>query len=639
MFNLGRTVRFWSKVLRLFVPIFLVILVLTVLTAIFSQPFRTPLELLLAMTTNLVVLVVAFAVIIVTISLLASRFVSAVYNLDGLREGGLREGGLREGGLREGIGVLIRNLFGKSGFGPLVTASQGEITRGQDNVVMKVGGPGGVVIHNDTAVVLEERGKLTRVVGPGLPVLEPFEKIYDVIDLRPKRWVCSVEAMSKEGIPITWEVEVCYQIDDGGQRPTDDVPYPLSEEAVFRAATGKWRRERGQVQDLDWEGWVVISQAQGALRGMLARRHLDELIGLTEAESMAAREAVQQELSAILQEAAPKVGAKILEVNLHTLKVKDEVTEQWIKAWQAQWQSWSTGELASKEAKRIQGYEKAKAEPHILALSTLAEALQKVDRADQTIVLMRLATVLDQRRMVAGSRVFFPGQAVTTLEHIKTLLKGGDDFEIAGNDSGLDKENGVDWDEDNLDPVERLQPIFGSRPESSRTFLRVLPLFDEIAAGKEKPILDDVMGYIQQVDELEFELEGQLFVAKPLKGQSRLIFSEECNYIAVRVSGDSMNRAGIFPGDYVILQTPKLVDVRPSSGDIVAVSFRDADDKSKATLKRIHLEENGVVLQPESANPNHEPRIVQRGDFLGDNPAVKVVGIALAVLSRKNGAE
>jgi SOS-response transcriptional repressor LexA/regulator of protease activity HflC (stomatin/prohibitin superfamily) len=619
MFNLERTLRFWSKVLGLFVPILLVVLVLAVLTAIFSQPFRTPLELLLAMTTNLVVLVVAFAVIIVTISLLAGRFVSVVYNLDGDREG---------------IGVLIRNLFGKSGFGPIMVASQGEISRGQDSVVMKVGGPGGVVTHNDTAVVLEERGKLTRVAGPGLPVLEPFEKIYDVIDLRPKRWVYSVNAMSKEGIPITWDVEVCYQIDDGGQPPTDDVPYPFSEKAVFRAATGKWRRERGRVQDIDWEGWIVISQAEGALRGMLARRHLDELVGLTEAESTAIREAIQQELTAILQEAAPKVGAKILEVNLHSLKVKDEVTEQWIKAWQAQWQSWSTGELASKEAEHIHEHEKAKAEAHILALNTLAEALQKMDRADQTLVLMRLATVLDQGKMMAGSRVFFPGQAVTTLEHIRAILRGEDDFEFAGNDSGFDKGNGVDWEEDNLGPVKHLPPMSGSRTEtSSRPSLRVLPLFDEIAAGKEKPVLDDVVGYIQQVDELEFELEGQLFVAKPLKGQSQLVFSEECNYIVVRVSGDSMNRAGIFPGNYVILQTPKVVDVRPSSGDIVAVSFRDADDKSKATLKRIHIETDGVVLQPESSNPEHEPRTVQRGDFTGDDPRVKVVGIALAVLS------
>jgi SOS-response transcriptional repressor LexA len=147
-----------------------------------------------------------------------------------------------------------------------------------------------------------------------------------------------------------------------------------------------------------------------------------------------------------------------------------------------------------------------------------------------------------------------------------------------------------------------------------------------------------VLGYIQQVDELEFELEGQSFVAKPLKGQRHLIFSEGCNHIAVRVSGDSMNRAGIYPGDCVILQTSKLVDVRPSSGDIVAVSFRDDDDRSKATLKRIYIEADGVVLQPESSNPEHKPRVVQRGDFSGDNPRVKVVGIALAVLRyKKNG--
>jgi SOS-response transcriptional repressor LexA len=226
------------------------------------------------------------------------------------------------------------------------------------------------------------------------------------------------------------------------------------------------------------------------------------------------------------------------------------------------------------------------------------------------------------------------------VEHIEAILRGGDIFEMVGNDSGLDRRNDLELDRDDPNSVRHLPPASGS--ETALSFkkpLRILPLFDEIAAGKEKPVLDDVVGYIQQLDEFEFEFEGQSLTAEPLRGQSRLIFSEECNYIAMRVSGDSMNRAGIFPGDCVILQTPKLVDVRPSPGDIVAVSFRDEDDRSKATLKRIYIEVDGVVLQPESANPKHEPRIVQRGDFSGDNPAVKVVGIALAVLSRKNGVE
>jgi len=77
--------------------------------------------------------------------------------------------------------------------------------------------------------------------------------------------------------------------------------------------------------------------------------------------------------------------------------------------------------------------------------------------------------------------------------------------------------------------------------------------------------------------------------------------------------------------------------VRPAAGDIVAVAFRDPGDQVHATLKRIHFESEGIVLQPESTNPTHTPRILPKNAFAGDNPQVRVVGIVTAVLNRKNG--
>ena len=155
----------------------------------------------------------------------------------------------------------------------------------------------------------------------------------------------------------------------------------------------------------------------------------------------------------------------------------------------------------------------------------------------------------------------------------------------------------------------------------------VLPVIDEIAAGKEKPASDDTLGYMRQTDEFEFEFEGRTLEAELLRG-SRLTFLSEYDYVAVRVSGDSMNQAGISPNDYVILRKSK----PDSSGDIVAVVFRDEDDK--ATLKRFYFEKSSgrVVLKPESSNPEHKTRVLRPETFAGDNPSVELVGIAIAVL-------
>jgi hypothetical protein len=65
--------------------------------------------------------------------------------------------------------------------------------------------------------------------------------------------------------------------------------------------------------------------------------------------------------------------------------------------------------------------------------------------------------------------------------------------------------------------------------------------------------------------------------------------------------------------------------------------FRDKDDNAHATLKRIHFNADTVTLQPESSNPEHQPRVLQKDAFTGDNPSVKMTGIVVAVLSYKNG--
>jgi phage repressor protein C with HTH and peptisase S24 domain len=155
---------------------------------------------------------------------------------------------------------------------------------------------------------------------------------------------------------------------------------------------------------------------------------------------------------------------------------------------------------------------------------------------------------------------------------------------------------------------------------------RSIPVLGEIAAGKEIVNPDDIVGYIQQTGELEFDFRGQPLEPRPL-GKSRITFSQEYDYLAVQVSGDSMNRADILPGDYVVVRKAKA----PTPRDIVAVVFRDEDD-NRATLKRILIEPNKVTLKPESTNPKHEPRVLPPEAFAGDNPSVAIVGIAIAVL-------
>jgi SOS-response transcriptional repressor LexA len=166
--------------------------------------------------------------------------------------------------------------------------------------------------------------------------------------------------------------------------------------------------------------------------------------------------------------------------------------------------------------------------------------------------------------------------------------------------------------------------------ERTRMLFRALPIIDEIAAGREKLASDEIVGYMRQDDEFEFGFEGQALKAELLRG-SQLTFLPEYDYVAMLVSGDSMDEAGISPGNYVILRRKsKHVPLSPTSGDIVAVVFRDEDEK--ATLKYIVIEPNRVILKPKSSKPKHKTRVLRPEVFTGGSPSVEVVGVAIAVL-------
>jgi hypothetical protein len=412
MFNLSRTLSFVWRFLRLALPLIVALFLLSVVTEGLAHRQELDRALLdwtfwAAIVGNMVPALVIAGIVF----WLAARFVRDVFKLDTWKAG---------------LGFLTRSRFGLPGFGPWMKAEKGALANHEDSVLTRVGGPGHLVIYNDSAVVLECAGRLTRVEGPGFPKIEPFEQVYDVIDLRPKRWVYPVKAMTKDGIPITWDAEIHYQIADEGERPSEQAPYPLSRENVFKACTSRWVFV-GRPTKMDWEGLMVISNTEGGLRTILARWWLNQLIGLTEEEEQAARQAVQAQLEKVLSEHAPKIGAKVLSVKLDNLQVEDAITQQWIEAWRTHWKAWSTARLARGEAAQLYLNEMAKAEAQMSLLVNIGRAFEGLTSRDTVIphiVLSRLFSVLDRASFSASSRIFFPSQALDTLEKMRQLVGG-----------------------------------------------------------------------------------------------------------------------------------------------------------------------------------------------------------------------
>lgn len=102
-----------------------------------------------------------------------------------------------------------------------------------------------------------------------------------------------------------------------------------------------------------------------------------------------------------------------------------------------------------------------------------------------------------------------------------------------------------------------------------------IPILGHVQAGAPTLAVEDVQGYIP--------------VQAPPSAD---------DLFALRVDGESMNRAGILPGDLVVVRRQS----DAAHGDVVVVLIEDS-----ATVKRLVKRHGQVELRPESDNPEFKP--------------------------------
>lgn len=157
--------------------------------------------------------------------------------------------------------------------------------------------------------------------------------------------------------------------------------------------------------------------------------------------------------------------------------------------------------------------------------------------------------------------------------------------------------------------------------------LGVFPVFGKIPAGNPYPIQQQVTDYIETD---RFVINDRSYcVAGGQRDKLRLQFSLQVSYIALRVDGDSMNKAGLDDGDYVILRVSSVAgaDPEPNNNDIVAVMLPEVD---AVTLKRFRKRADQVVFEPDSTNPDHIAYSFKA--FKERDVPYKIVGVHVATL-------
>ncbi len=136
------------------------------------------------------------------------------------------------------------------------------------------------------------------------------------------------------------------------------------------------------------------------------------------------------------------------------------------------------------------------------------------------------------------------------------------------------------WESDDaLPPVsvlEKLADFYDCRMET---------FFSDAKVNRKIPVLGTVIGGSPQVAIQEF-----------LDEHDMILEEDGHEYFYLRVVGDSMIDARIYPGDELFVRKQSMVD----NGDIAIVLI-----EQEATVKRVFIKENKLILKPE--NNKYQP--------------------------------
>jgi hypothetical protein len=280
----------------------------------------------------------------------------------------------------ETLKLVQRLVLGPSQYPPLepvLHIQDGKVLSEIPGVIEKVGGPGFLAVEHNNAVVTQKLGVLWRILGPGFHTLEAFEKVWDVVDLRPQRRTINVRFMTRDGIPACADAEVVFRIPfideymrmkNYWRSPADITnsvadaipvqPSSFSAEAVLAVTTGKIvNGPQAYVQISDWITCLSDDILDEIVRDILEQYTLDAFLypqywlslketvnldGQTEYKLVRPQPMMnhKSEIEAKVKARAEEHGIFVEYVELGpVLPVEDAISRAWLEFWQAKLQS------------------------------------------------------------------------------------------------------------------------------------------------------------------------------------------------------------------------------------------------------------------------------------------------------------
>ncbi len=274
-------------------------------------------------------------------------------------------------------------------------------------ILSRLGGPGLVIIHPNSAVVFERGDKLTKVELGGFVTTERFERPGKIIDLRPQSANQLVEdVLTKDGVPLKIELRIFYQIRRQGEQILSE-PYPVQKRDVFKAAYN--------VND-----WKAATEFLGydILRDVVAELNLDEVYEVDPRTGKPiARASIKKEVMDRLNKMTLTWGTEITWVDIGKIEMPEEAREQLLEKW-----------TSKAKAETLGVIETAKARAESQMIAAVGEALKVAGASAPALVLLRFFEAMKKMSEDPSTKFLFPyGLPFQDVNAIKSLLEKGEE--------------------------------------------------------------------------------------------------------------------------------------------------------------------------------------------------------------------
>lgn len=311
------------------------------------------------------------------------------------------------------------------------------------NSSKKWGEPGLICAKSHQAVGITKGIRFSRVDGPGVVFTHPYERIFDIVDLRPQSRSAEIDAMSKDGHPFKAILSSSFAIDrqewnvadfhrlqnanpilkDGKELDHDLGSYPYSQARVLAAlsTTGV----STIVQDsgssaIHWDNWV-LSQVEEAARFVLSQRNLDELWRpKNDSKGTSALSEISAEIMSLTKSGLQECGINLFSARISNLIFPDDdpIILQNITTWRAAWKQLADQTISEGKAEAERLQQEAKAYARSILLTSLAEGMQ-TSRASRP----NLARNIIALRFIGALEDLLQQQPTETIEEQRTRIE------------------------------------------------------------------------------------------------------------------------------------------------------------------------------------------------------------------------